>query len=166
MVTVAKEAGQTAKTIVWENVKKMYAQLWAKSRGNMITIVNQSVLPELMNMSIPIGTGGIPVWMPASAAAGQPYDMLLGRPLILAEQSQTIGTKGDIYLADLSQYLIIDKPLQSAYSIHVKFTTDETTFRIVWRIDGQPLWNNSLTPYKDASTSQPLSPFICLATRS
>jgi len=165
LVTQAKETGQAATTIVWENIQKMYARLWSRSRPNMIWLINQDCLPQLMSMSMPVGTGGVPVWLPAGAASGKPYDVLLGRPVVVVEQCQTLGTKGDIYLVDLSQYIAIKKGgLQTASSIHVQFTTDETCFRFVMRVDGQPLWNNALTPYKGTANTQ--SPFICLATRS
>ena len=165
LVSVAKETGQAATTIVYENIKKMYARLWSRSRPNMRWFINQETLPELMSMAQPVGTGGAPVWLPAGGASGKPYDTLFGRPVTEIEQAQALGTVGDIMLADLSQYLCIEKGgLQSASSIHVQFVTDEQVFRFVARIDGQPLWNAALTPYK--GTSSTLSPFVALATRS
>jgi HK97 family phage major capsid protein len=80
------------------------------------------------------------------------------------EQCSTLGDKGDIILADFSQYLLIDKgQMQNATSIHVKFVNDETAFRFVYRLDGQPMWNSALTPYKGSDT---LSPFVTLAERA
>lgn len=164
LVTVAKESGQTATTIIWENIKNMYARIWARSINNMIVLINQDCLPQLMNMSMPVGTGGVPVWMPAGGASGKPYNTMFGQQVISIEQCQTLGTKGDIFMADLSQFIMITKgAMQSASSIHVKFTTDETVFRFVYRVDGQPLWNAALTPYKGSNTQ---SPFITLAVRS
>lgn len=127
--------------------------------------INQDTLPELMSMSQPVGTGGAPVWLPAGGASGKPYDTLFGRPVTEIEQAASLGTVGDIILADLSQYLCIEKGgLQSASSIHVQFVTDEQVFRFVARIDGQPLWQAALTPFK--GTSNTVSPFVALATRS
>ena len=163
LVTVSKETGQTADTIVWDNVKKMYARVHARSTSNMIVLINQDCLPQLMNMSMPVGTGGVPVWMPAGGATGKPHNTIFGRPVIPIEQCQTVGTKGDIYMADLSQYIMITKGgLQTASSIHVRFVNDETVFRYVYRVDGQPLWNAALTPYKGSNTQ---SPFVALASR-
>ena len=90
--------------------------------------------------------------------------MLLGRPVIPVEHCAVLGTPGDVVLADLSQYLLIDKgaPRQD-YSMHVNFLTDEGVFRFVYRVDGQPSWKKPLTPKSAGST---LSPFISLATRS
>ncbi len=167
LVTVAKESGQVAKTVVWDNIQKMYAQMWAPSLSRGIWLINQSVLTQLMSMTIPVGTGGIPVWMPANLAQGRPNSTLMGMPVIAVEQCQTLGTKGDIILCDWSQYIAITKGgIQSASSIHVQFTTDQTVFRFVMRVDGQPTWQSKLTPYKDASTSLPLGPFVTLAART
>jgi HK97 family phage major capsid protein len=95
--------------------------------------------------------------------SGAPYATLLGRPVIPVEYCDNVGDKGDILLADFSQYALIEKGPASAYSIHVRFTSDEQTFRMVHRVDGQPLWKNALTPYNAGST---LSPFVTLNERA
>ena len=83
--------------------------------------------------------------------------------MIPLEHADTVGTVGDIVLADLSQYLMIDKEnIESAVSIHVRFIYDESTFRFVYRVDGAPWWNSALTPFKGTNTQ---SPFVALATR-
>ena len=167
LVTIAKETGQTAKSVVWDNIQNMYAQMWAPSLTRGVWLISQSVLTQLMSMTIPVGTGGIPVWMPANLAQGRPNATLMGMPVISVEQCQTLGTKGDIILGDWSQYLSITKGgIQSASSIHVQFVTDQTVFRFVFRADGQPTWQSSLKPFKDASTSLPLGPFVTLAARA
>ena len=77
---------------------------------------------------------------------------------------QTLGTQGDIGLADFSQYLIGDKGgIKVATSIHLRFDYDETAFRFVLRYDGQPWWLSALTPRRGTST---LSPFVVLAVRA
>jgi HK97 family phage major capsid protein len=74
-----------------------------------------------------------------------------------------LGTVGDIILADFSQYAIVRKGgLNSASSIHVKFLTDEMTFKFSMRVNGKPMWKNVLTPAKGSNT---LSPFVTLQTR-
>ena len=167
LVTVAAETGQTGLTVIWENIMKMYAQFWSRSYANGVWYINQSVLTQLMSMTIPVGTGGIPVWMPANLAQGRPNSTLMGMPVIAVEQCSTLGTVGDIILADMTQFVCITKGgLQSAQSMHVRFIYDEQVFRFVYRVDGQPIWSASLTPYKDASTSLPLGPFVTLAVRA
>lgn len=164
LITVAKEAGQAAATIVYENIIKMWARMTAASRANSAWFINQDIEPELFTMAHVVGTGGVPVYLPANGVAGSPFGTLMGRPVIPIEQAQTLGTTGDIALLDLSQYIMIDKGgIQQAESIHVRFTYDETVYRFVTRVDGQPAWNSALTP---ANGSNTVSPFVVLATRA
>jgi HK97 family phage major capsid protein len=170
LVTVSAEGSQVSTTFVAENAMKMWARLWSRSQQNAVWFINQDVLPQLWQMNVKIknvaGTenvGGMPVYMNAGTIAGQPYGTLFGRPVIPVEYCQTLGTKGDVILADMSQYVVIDKGgVQSASSMHVRFLNDEQTFRWVVRNDGQPTWNAALTPYKGSNT---LSPFVCVAAR-
>jgi len=164
LVTVAKETNQGAATIEAENIMKMRARLWSKSRKNSVWLINQDIEPQLHALNLAVGTGGIPVYMPANGLSQEPYDTLYGRPVLPIEQCSTLGTVGDIALVDLTQYLMIDKgQLAATSSIHVKFVYDETAFRFVYRCDGQPWWNSALTPYKGTNTQ---SPFVVLATRA
>jgi|TARA_Y100000310_G_scaffold317685_1_gene370827 HK97 family phage major capsid protein len=163
-VSVAKETGQAAATIVYENVLKMRARLWAKSRPRAVWFINQDCEPQLSTMSLAVGTGGAPVYMPAGGAAADPNDRLFTLPVIPIEQCQTVGTAGDIILADLSQYLLVEKgSINSASSVHVRFLQDETTFRMTYRVNGQPMWDTALTPFKGSNTQ---STIITLAVRS
>lgn len=164
LVTVAKEANQAADTIVAENVIKMWARLWAPSRANAVWLINQEIETQLIGMSIVVGLSAIPIYMPAGGISGAPYSTLFGRPVIPIEQSAALGDLGDISVGDFSQYKMIDKGgIQTAQSIHVQFLYDETVFRFVYRVDGMPIWQTSLTPYKGAGT---LSPFVTLAERA
>ena len=164
LVTVAKETGQEASTIVYENIVKMRSRLWARSRGNSVWLINQDAEPELHTMGLVIGTGGVPVYMPATGLAGSPYDTLFGRPVIPTEHNKTVGTAGDIILADFSQYRLIDKGgIKKASSIHVRFLNDEQVFRFTYRVNGMPLWSSALTPFNGTNTQ---SPFVNLAVRA
>ena len=164
VVSVAAEAGQHAATIVSQNVMNMWARLWNSSRTNAIWLINQDCLPQIMQLSLPVGTGGVPLYVPPGGLSAAPYGTLLGRPVIESEYCQTVGTAGDILLVDLSQYQMIEKGgIQSASSIHVQFLTDQTCFRFVYRCDGQSKWDTPLTPHNGANT---VSPFISLAVRA
>ena len=164
LVSVAKETAQAAATIVPENVTKMYSRCLGRFRSNSVWLINQDVEPQLFLMKLPVGTGGQPVFMPPNGLSGSPFATLYGRPLIPIEQCATLGTKGDIVLADLSQYVLIEKGgLQAASSIHVRFINDETAFRFTMRVNGQPKWKTALTPAKGTNT---LSPFVSLDTRA
>jgi len=171
LVSVAKETSQVAATFVAENAMKMWSRMWSRSRMNAVWFINQDVEPQLYQMNVKIknvaGTenvGGAPVYMPPGGISQAPYGTLFGRPVIPVEYCQTLGTKGDVVLADLSQYVVIDKGgVQSASSIHVRFLNDEQTFRWVVRNDGQPTWHAALTPFKGSNTQ---SPFVALDVRS
>lgn len=164
LVTVNKESGQAADTIKYENIVKMWARLIARSRPNAIWMINQDCEPQLHTMSLVVGTGGVPVYMPASGASGSPYSTLFGRPVIPVEQCSTVGDLGDIILGDWSQYVMIDKGgMKKDVSIHVRFIYDEQVFRFVYRCDGQPVLASAITPYKGTNT---LSHFVTLQART
>ena len=163
LISVAKESGQAADTIQYENILNMYARLW-RTQG-AVFLANRDTLPRLATMNLPVGTGGIPVWQPANAAAGSPNNTLMGLPLIFTEHCRTLGDVGDIILADWSQYLVGQKSggLKFASSIHLKFNYDQTAFKFTLRIDGQPWWKSAMTPRYGTDT---LSPFVALAARA
>lgn len=159
LVTVAKENAQTDKITV-ENLIKMWNRLWSRSRGNSIWYINQELEPFLYTLKI----GDKPVYIPAGGLSEKPYGTLFGRPVVPLEQCNAAGELGDIILADVGQYLLIDKGgINQASSIHVRFLYDENVFRFIYRVDGQPIWNRPLTPYKGSAT---VSPFVALAKRN
>jgi len=170
LVTVSKEASQVAATVVAENAIKMRARLYPRSRSRAAWFINQDVEQQLPQMVVKVknvaGTenvGGAPIYIPAGGLSASPYDRLLNMPVVPIEQCETLGTKGDVFLADLSEYLLIRKgALETAESIHVRFLYGENTFRFTYRINGAPAWKTSLTPYKGSATQ---SPFICVETR-
>lgn len=161
-ISVAKESGQSADTIVFANVAKMWARLWNRSRGNAVWVANQDIIPQLMQLK---DSAGNAIFLPANGAAGSPlYDTLLGKPVLYIEQAKTLGDLGDLSLMDLSQYIMIDKGrMNSASSMHVRFLYDEMVYKFTYRVDGQPIWTTALTP---ANGSNTVSPFVMLAARA
>jgi HK97 family phage major capsid protein len=163
LITLAKQSGQATQTIVKENIDGMWARMWARSMRNATWFINQDALPQLMQMNQAVGTGGRLVYLPPGGLSGTPYSTLYGREVVWTEYNSTLGTVGDIILADLSQYMLVDKNgVQAATSMHVAFLTDEMVFRITYRVDGKPMWTVPLTPFKGSNTK---SPFVALATR-
>jgi len=161
LVTVAKETGQAADTIVYENVLKMNSRL-ATNRG--VWFANKECLPQLATMNLSAGTAGVPVWMPAGGISGAPYASLFGMPLIFTDLCSALGDLGDITLLDLSQYRIVRKGgLAQDSSMHVRFEYHEMAFRWRLRVNGQPQWKTVMTPYKGSATR---SPFVTVAARA
>lgn len=139
-----------------------FAAMWSRryqGANDYVWIVNPTVM-AWMNM---FSVGNWPVFMPQGSMVGKPYATVYGAPVIESEHVAAAKSAGDVLLASLSNYQTIQKGgVQSASSIHVAFTTDETAFRFVYRIDGSPLWNSALTP-ENGST---VSPFVSLAAAS
>jgi len=162
LVSVPKETGQAAATIVVENIDKMFSRMLPTSVPNAVWMANPDTFPQLVAMARNVGTGGSPVWI--SNIVGGPPASIYGRPVIFSEKCQTVGTVGDIYFVDFSHYIIADRQsMTMSASQHVRFTTDETMFRFTSRLDGRPWLESALTPRFGANT---LSPYVALATRS
>jgi HK97 family phage major capsid protein len=158
-LVVVNRAG--AGVIANTDIGNMWARQWVRGMTKSFWFCNQDVLPAFFAMSMTVGTGGMPVYLPPGGLSQTPYSTLMGRPLIPIEQCQTYGTKGDLILADFGEYILVDKGgMTSASSIHVRFVNDETAFRFVYRVDGQPAWNAVLTPYKGSNT---VSPWVVLS---
>jgi HK97 family phage major capsid protein len=144
----------------------MFSRLFASSRPSAVWYINQNIEPQLYTMALPVGLGGQLVYMPPGGLSGNPYGQLFGRPVIPIEQCQTLGTSGDIVLGDLTNgYILAEKGgIQSDMSIHVRFVYDESVFRFVLRVDGQPVRSTPLTPYKGGA-NYTQSHFVTLETR-
>ncbi len=163
LIAVAAKAGQAATTIVSENVINMWARRYLGAR-DYVWLAHQDIAPQLMQMNLGVGTGGMLTYLPPGGLSASPYATLLGRPVVEIEYAQTLGTQGDLILASMSEYQMIDKGgMQSASSIHVRFVYDESVFRFVYRIDGEPKWDKKLTPFHGTNT---VSPFVALAARA
>ena len=157
-ISVAKEAGQTLKTIVAKNIVKMHGRFFGDIT-KAAWFVNQDCLTELPFLVI----GDKPIFVPGGTFANAPYGVLYGLPIVPIEHCETLGTVGDIVLGDFSQYLRITKGgTEEAESIHLRFLTDEKVFRWIKRNNGQPMFNEAITPLKGTNK---LSPFVTLATR-
>lgn len=163
IVSTAAEGGQAVDSFVAENVWNMYSRLPARSLASAEWFVNSALIPQLAQLQLAIGTGGVPLFIPAGGISQAPFGTLLGRPINFIEQASAPGDVGDVILADLGEYLLIEKGgIEEASSIHVYFDTDQTAFRWVWRVNGQPRWAAPITPYKGSPT---ISPFVTLAAR-
>lgn len=164
-ISVAKETGQAAATVVSENILNMWARRVAgQPQDNLAWFVNQeveAVLPKLV-----LGTGGNSAltFMPAGGLSGSPYATLMGRPIVPTEFNEGLGTVGDIALCDFSQMLSISKGgVQEAVSSEVEFLRDLLCYKFTIRVDAKPADDKVVTPYKGTATQ---SPFITLATRA
>ena len=162
LVTQAKETGQAANTIVWQNLIKMYSRMLPASLGSAVWLVNNDTFPQLAQMSLDVGTGGSAIWL-NNGVAGPPMT-ILGRPVIMTEKVPTVGDANDVSFIDFSYYLIGDRmQMRAESSAHAQFTTDQTVYRVIERVDGRGWIQSAITPQNGTNT---LSPFIALAERA
>lgn len=165
LITIDEEDGQDAATIEVQNVIKMYARMPSRNRGSAVWLANDDILPQLMTMVLTVGTAGVPVWLPTNGLANQPHDSLMGKEIIYTEHCQARGTAGDLIFFAPQQYLMGMKStgVRADTSIHLKFETDETAFRFIWRVDGRCPWPAPQTPRHSSDTQSPL---LVIETRS
>lgn len=165
LITISKETSQNAASIIMPNINKMWNRLYAPLRQNSVWLINQEIEPMLEGMAfIPAdnGPGGsnsnqtlhVPVYMPSGGLADTPYARLKGRPVIPMQPCSQLGTLGDIILTDLTQYMALTKGtgIQEDVSIHLHFDQAIDTFRFIFRVTGQPLWNAVITPENGTNT--------------
>lgn len=165
LVTVAAETSQPADTIHHRNIVKMWSRMYAPSRSRAIWLVNQDAEPQFHLMSFRDGTTTpVPVYLPPNGLSESPYGTLMGRPVVPVQAMETLGDLGDIAFVDLTKYRIITKTggARVDTSIHLKFDTDETVFRFIFRVAGSPWMSKPISP-RDGSTTY--SSFVTLASR-
>lgn len=165
LITIAKEDGQNAGSVVTQNILKMWARMPLRCRKSAVWLINQEVEMALYPLVMVGGDGNTLLYTPPGVRGNPgPFGLMLGRPVIPVEYCAGLGDAGDILLIDPLQYLLTDKDGQRAESsMHVRFLYDEMTFRFIHRLDGQPAWNKPVTPFKGTNT---LSPFVALGERA
>ena len=152
LITVSKESGQQASTIVFENCVKMYARLAPQCMGKAVWLASQTTVPQLLTMSLSVGTGGAPI-QPAVLQEGGKFS-LLGKEVIFSEKIPALGSLGQLMLVDLSQYTIgMRKEVSLDKSIHVGWSTDTASYRAIVRADGMGSWDKAITPKSGDSLS-------------
>lgn len=161
LVSVAKEAGQAADTLVAANFHKMFARMPARSLRNATWFNNQDTWPQIFALE---DTAGHRIYLPGGRIDDAPFGLIHGRPIEPIEQASTIGDQGDVLFLDLNQYLWISKGgIEAATSIHVEFLSGQTAFRFRVRVNGAPIPASAVAPYKGSAT---LSPFVTLDARA
>lgn len=151
LITVSQEQNQTAGTINYTNVVNMFARLAPSCFTNAVWLANPSVIPQLLTMTITIGTGGaqIPVFKEEASRF-----TLLGKEIIFTEKCPALGSKGDLILADLSQYAIgMRKEIALDRSNVPGWMEDMTDYRVIVRVDGQGTWDKPVKPKNGTTLS-------------
>ena len=158
MVTIAAESGQTAKTIKQENISNMKAA----AMGQAQWWANRDIIPQLDTLYRVFDSQKVePLFRQTSINNGT----LDGIPITFIEQAETLGSQGDLVLADFSDYVILRKGNSIDRQESMSFKFDQGMKAIRWdlRIDGQSRLKTALTPYKGTNKT---SSFVRLAVRS
>lgn len=159
----------------------MMSHLQVRSWDDACWIMHQSVLPQLILMSGGLNaqgviatasaaspTGGSFSWMSpfgdgkvGPAAMKLPNAFLNGLPVFFTEKLPTLGTTGDVLLADFSRYVIgMRLDMQIDVSPHYLFRNNQLAWRVIARCDGKP-WLNSFITDQSGWT---VSPFVALTS--
>ena len=168
LVTVDKESGQTADTVVAENLVKMYTRMPASGLANAVWLINQDVMAQLMLMKLEGSAGGVfPVFLPPGQFSAAPFGTILGRPIFMTEACNQVGDVGDVIFADMTQYLTALKTggMRIDVSMHIYFDYDTSAFRFIMRLAGQPWWSTTIARRQSGNTNT-LSPYVALAARA
>jgi len=158
LISVAKEGGQSADTIVAANVLNMYSRQW--NIRNSVWLANIDIFPQIAQMTI----GDQPMFQPPTGMAGAPFGTLMGRPILYNQQSEALGDVGDLVLADMKGYYGIKKSggVNFAESMHLFFDRGAQAFRWTFRFNGQTFMSQPVTPNKGNTKSH----FVALAERA
>jgi len=165
-VTVAKESGQLAATIVSDNILKMWARrLDAGAGDDLVWMINQDIEPQLGKLSLATGSAsGELTYTPPGGFSERPYATLMGRPVIPSEHCSTLGAEGDIILCNFKHYLSINKgQVNQLASPHVQFLRDLLCIKFTFRVNGRPAYDSPVTLEQSVSTR---SAFVTLAVRA
>lgn len=160
-ITVPKETGQPAGSLVVENIAKMNARLQMMPGSTPFWMMNQELQSELITMTL----GDRPIWTPPNGIVDAPGGFLLGKPIRYSEHSEAPGAKNDIQLVNPKGYYGVRRTAGTnfASSIHLYFDFAINAFRWTFRYGGQPHLSKPITPNKGTATR---SHFITLAERA
>jgi HK97 family phage major capsid protein len=152
------------------DILNMWSRLPAAYRSDAVWLINQSVEPGLIPLTVGAPSLAQVLIYTAPGLAGNQTGrgLMFGRPVIPIEQAAAVGIQGDIVLWSPSGYLMaMRQEMRADSSMHVAFLTGEMAFRFMLRADGQPWWKTPLTPYYPAGGTAPptLSPQVVLQTR-
>jgi len=146
-------------TLDWTDIAHMAERLLPDSWNRAVWLINPNALDELLE-STASAANQVTVWDASRRT-------IMNRPVIMTENCPDLNTAGDIILADFQHYIIADREMRISASRHVPgsygFLTDETFWKVVLRVDGQPVVDAAITPRYGANT---LSAFVILSTDS
>jgi HK97 family phage major capsid protein len=164
-IVVPKATGQASGTIVSDNIEALWARLAGPCRKRSVWILSEDAETQIaQNVGGTVSPSTVSMYAPAGTAGNQnDHALIKGRPVIVAEQAARLGTPGDIVLADLSQYVLLDGGLKTDLSVDADFVHDQCVFRFSYRCDGRPIWATPILPFNGSAITR--SAYVALAQR-
>jgi HK97 family phage major capsid protein len=133
-----KSHRQTAVQVQLQDLAKMYAKLAPQSRKNAVWFINPLVWAQLVMLGSAGGAAAHFVWL-GNDAQGNVGNRLFGLEVVPTEALPTLGTPGDVVLADGRYYALgMRTDVTIDASPHYLFPADQITYRLKWRMDGAP----------------------------
>lgn len=151
------EGRNTANTVVFDDFADMVEDFLPSARG--VWVISQSLMSDIIQLNGPTGNPSY-IWQ-ANARDGIP-GQILGMPVIWTEKVPVRGSAGDVGLYDWRYYLIGDRQATTVESTKFdRWRYDQTSWRAVHRVDGQP-WLSAPVTLQDGTTQ--CSPFVVLGS--
>lgn len=149
----------TPTTFKYVDAAKMLTELLPYSYVKAIWVISPTVATQLVQL---VDASGKSSWVPndRDRAEGRSMGSMFGRPIFVLEKLPALGTLGDVMLLDPTLYVIGDRQeVEISASPHPNFLKNQMTWRILSRIDGQPLIQQQIT-LQDATSK--VSPYVIL----
>ena len=157
------EPGQAAGSFLGANAVKMQARAMPRNRERLVWLMHPDVEELLPFLSIQNGEAAKFLWNPEGGLGNFDTQRVLNKPVLFDDSCSALGAAGDINLIDPFQYILLTKgTARQDWSVHVEFLTDQNCFRMVYRCNGAPKTDSTLT-IKNSTKAR--SPFITLAAR-
>ncbi len=151
LIVIDKQAGQAGSTIVYENLVEMFSRLHPSLTNGAVWVCSQTAIPQLTTLSLAIGTGGDRI--PAMSESNGEF-RILTLPVLFTEKVPSLGSQGDIMLANFSEYSVgLREGITLEKSNAVRWQTDESSYRSILRADGFGRWSQPYTPLNGSTLS-------------
>jgi len=154
-IQVAGESGQHADTLVYANLKKVFAR--QLNPQNAVWLFNPSSIPELLEQSVSVGVAGS--FVPLLNEKNGQFT-IFGRPVYFHPAVPALGDADSCAFVDFNFYAL---GLRSEVWVDItdaaRWLQRERSFRILMRFDGQCTLDKAITPEHGVT----LSPVVTTA---
>lgn len=153
-----KVGRQSSNSVVLQDLGNMYSRLAPDSRRNAVWLIHPYVWEQLLMLGSNGGAAAHFVYI-GNDAQGQIGTRLFGLEVIPYEAMSSLGSPGDVVLADPRYYALgMRQDMVIDSSPHYLFPADQIVYRIKFRLDGTP----QLTAPITLNGGGTVSPFVQL----